>query len=137
MQSDRDAACELTGKSVPLMDYLWPMSYDEHMKRLSDHHALFEGALRKHSQWPPNDHSVIFVKTPLHHQVVKTDWSTTVIMWDLDSDYGSEMVESEDEDEVTDEYGMVEFEIPSDTTDLDKMSVDTHSPTLLCMDLRS
>jgi hypothetical protein len=93
--------------------------YDERTRSLDNSAAtisLFDVALSDHSQWPSDDCAVkqpIFTKTLSPLQVIKTGWSTTLIMRGIATDH--EMHDSEEEDK----YHMVgvETEMSSEKSD--------------------
>jgi hypothetical protein len=126
-----------------------PYKYDQRMALLNDHtHAikLFDDALADRSCWPLNDRAVkqpYIAKAPSPERVMKTGWSTTLILMDMAGDDSGKAVPSEDEmeqdDEVEqgDEYQMVDFETFSENTDSDQIFVDGQSPTLFPEDLIS
>jgi hypothetical protein len=67
--------------------------YDKRTRSLDNSAAtisLFNVALSDHSQWPSNDCAIkqpIFAKTLSPLQVIKTGWSTTLIMWGIATDH--------------------------------------------------
>jgi hypothetical protein len=119
--------------------------YDRRIRELSSHDAtiaLFEMALSDRSQWPANDRAekqqirVNNTSSP-HQQLMKTGWSTTLIIQELCSNPDIEVGLSDSDNEGDDGYQMVEDETFSDTSSSDQMTVDGHSPPLLPGDLKS
>jgi hypothetical protein len=119
-------------------------SYDEWKKKLEDHTAtieLFNQALTVHLQWPTTDCMVkqnIYANIHLPHlasQMLKTGWSMTLMLHEIDTDYDSYQSCSKDDEE--DPFQIINDKMSSEKTDSDQMTVDSNSPTLLSMDHRS
>ena len=130
--------CSLYSKSQTVI-------YDQRMHDLSSHDAtiaLFETALSDRSQWPANDRAekqqirIDNMPSP-HQQLMKTGWSTTLIIQELRSNPDIEAALSDSDNEGDGDYQMVKVESSSDTSSSDQMTVDGHSPPLLPKDLES
>jgi hypothetical protein len=109
-----------------------PYQYDMQMTLLASPTAtisLFNHFLHDRSQWPFNDHVAkqhIFAKMLSPQQVIKTGWSTTLVMGGIDEMLAVHSDSKEVEDD--DEYQMVGVEMSSEKTD---STVDSVIPTLL------
>jgi hypothetical protein len=109
-----------------------PYQYDMWMTLLASPTAtisLFDHFLHDHLQWPFNDHAAkqhIFMETLSPQQVIKTGWSTTLVMGGIDEMLAVHSDSGEVGDD--DEYQMVGVEMSSEKTD---STVDSVIPTLL------
>src|ERR1700678_4581090 len=115
------------------------VKYDRRIDELSSHDAtigLFETALSDRSQWPANDRAEkqqirVNKKSSPHQQLIKTGWSTSLLI-----NPEIKVALSDSDDKGDDE--MVEDETSSDSySSSDQMTVDSHSPPLLPGDLES
>ena len=116
-------------------DMAW---YDGWMDMLKGHQAtikLFDKALAYRSQWPDADGAGkqdIYINTHsrrLASLMLKTGWSTTHVIHEIDSTYDSCNVDEEDPFQIVD--------TSSDTTDSDQMIADSVLPLIVDADISS
>jgi hypothetical protein len=126
-------------------DFLYEISdiawYDQRVNMLKGHEAtieLFDKALADHSQWPAADGAVkqdIYTNTRSRRpasQMLKTGWSTTLIIREMDSDYDSSDVDNEE-----DPFQIVNADTSSETTDSDQMTAENILPSIVDADISS
>jgi len=110
--------------------------FNQRSALLDDHTyiiRLFDDALENRSSWPSHDCAVkqeyVLAKVPSPEPVIKTGWSTILILKEMAEENVDEVMEDDDDtEELGDDYQMVDTS--SEKTDSDQMTVDGRSSPL-------
>ena len=126
-------------------DFIYEVSdvawYDLRMDMLKGHRAtieLFDKALACRLQWPDADGVVkqdIYINTCSRRgasQMLKTGWSMTHVIHEIDSTYDSCNVDNEE-----DPFQIIDADTSSDTTDSNQMIADSILPSIVDADISS